>query len=172
MPPSPPESGEEEDRQHAAEGKIPPYPVACNAAIGHKLRDGKRRVGSKGRCDHAGPRKVPGHVAPTQEILCGTPAGAPVIEKGLSRMIPGNTGRRETSRVESCGGAAVRHKVGINFWARRNRIQLFRYRFKFHPLVRRPRPVRGPCQRYPATFRQLPTHHVRDFRLSACPSSG
>ena len=72
----PPQAGEEQHAEHAAEGAAPPDPVAGDAVAGDDAGDGERGVGRERRRHHRRPREPPRQVAAGEEVLAQALAGA------------------------------------------------------------------------------------------------
>ena len=64
-----PQPGEEEDRQDARDGPVPPQPVAGDAVAGHQPGHDQRRVRREGRRDHRGAGEPPRQRAARDEVL-------------------------------------------------------------------------------------------------------
>ncbi len=76
----PPESGEEEHREHAAHQHVPPQPVAGDPVREDEARDDERGVGGEGCRHHRCAGEPPGHLATGQEVLVHALA-APLCEQ-------------------------------------------------------------------------------------------
>ena len=66
---APPQSREEEHREHAAHQHVPPQPVAGDAIRRDDTGDDERRVGGERRRDHRRAGEPPRHIAARDEIL-------------------------------------------------------------------------------------------------------
>ena len=73
----PPQPREEQHAEHAAEGPVPPDPVAGDAVPGDDAGDREGGVGRERRRHHRRPREPPRQVAAGEEVLAQVPAGAP-----------------------------------------------------------------------------------------------
>ena len=103
---APPQPGVEEDREHAARNKIPPQPIAGDAALGHHAGDRQRRVGGEGRGDHRRTGQPPRDVAPGEEEFVDARSGSGLVIEAdgqVEKEVQANDGPVEESELHSGG---------------------------------------------------------------------